>query len=74
MRLHRRKAKAIPILDRLERLIIAWEAGQRPSSGLIGAAQYTRKIFQSLRTYTTNGRIPVDNNDLERLWLRPVHE
>jgi hypothetical protein len=67
VRLRRRQTEAIPILDRLETLIIAWEADQRPSSGLFGAAQYTRKIFQNLRTYTTDGRIPIDNNDLERL-------
>jgi len=67
----RRQTEAIPILDRLETLITAWEADQRHSSGLYGAAQYTRKIFQNLRTYTTDGRIPIDNNDLERQWRQP---
>ncbi len=66
-----RQAEAIPILDRLEALIKAWEADQRHSSGLYGAALYTRKIFQNLRTYTTDGRIPIDNNDLERQWRQP---
>jgi len=70
-RLHRRQADAIPILDRLETLIKAWEADQRHSSGLYGAAHYTRKIFKNLRTYTTDGRIPIDNNDLERQWRQP---
>jgi len=70
-RLRRRQADAIPILDRLETLIKAWEADQRHSSGLYGAALYTRKIFKNLRTYTTDGRIPIDNNDLERQWRQP---
>jgi len=70
-RLRRRQADAIPILDRLETLIKAWEADQRHSSGLYGAAHDTRKIFKNLRTYTTDGRIPIDNNDLERQWRQP---
>jgi hypothetical protein len=70
-RLRRRKAEAVPILDRLESLIGGWEADQRRSSGLFRASQYTRKIFKNLRTYTTDGRIPIDNNDLERLWRQP---
>ena len=70
-RLSRRQAEAVPILDRLEALIIGWEADQRHSSGLFRAAHYTRKIFKNLRTYTKDGRIPIDNNDLERLWRQP---
>ena len=35
------------------------------------ALHYTRKIFKNLRTYTKDGRIPIDNNDLERLWRQP---
>jgi transposase len=37
-RLHRRQAEAIPILDRLEQLIIGRESDQRHSSGLYRAA------------------------------------
>ena len=70
-RLSRRQAEAVPILDRLEALIIGWETDQRHSSGLFRAAHYTRKIFKNLRTYTKDGRIPIDNNDLERLWRQP---
>jgi transposase len=70
-RLHRRQAAAIPILDRLEQLITGWETEQRHSSRLYLASHYTRKIFPQLRTYTTDGRIPIDNNDLERLWRQP---
>ena len=70
-RLRRRKTEAIPILDRLEKLITGWETTQRHSSRLYLASHYTRKIFPTLRTYTTNGIIPIDNNDLERLWRQP---
>ena len=71
LRLRRRQAEAIPILDRLEQLITGWEAEQRHSSRLYLASHYTRKIFPQLRTYTTDSRIPIDNNDLERLWRQP---
>jgi transposase len=70
-RLRRRQTEAIPILDRLEKLITGWEADQRHSSRLYMASHYTRKIFPTLRVYTTNGIIPIDNNDLERLWRQP---
>ncbi len=46
-RLRRRQAEAVPILDRLESLIVGWEADQRRSSGLFRASQYTRKIFKN---------------------------
>lgn len=70
-RLRRRQTAAIPILGRLEQLITGWEAEQRHSSRLYQASHYTRKIFPQLRTYTTDSRIPIDNNDLERLWRQP---
>ncbi len=35
------------------------------------ATRYTLKIFPQLRVYTADGRIPIDNNDLERLWRQP---
>ena len=70
-RLRRRQTEAIPILDRLEKLITGWETTQRHSSRLYLASHYTRKIFPTLRVYTTNGKIPIDNNDLERLWRQP---
>lgn len=67
-RLERRQAEAVPVLDRLEALVTAWVATQRPSSGLFRAARYTLKIFPQLRTYTRDGRVPIDNNLLERQW------
>ncbi len=70
-RLARRQTVAAPIMDRLERILVAWRDTLRPSSGLYRASQYTLKIFSQLRIYTTDGRVPIDNNDLERLWRQP---
>ncbi|MBA3937540.1 MAG: IS66 family transposase [Planctomycetes bacterium] len=70
-RLARRKTVAVPIMDRLERILVAWRDTLRPSSGLYRASQYTLKIFSQLRIYTVDGRVPIDNNDLERLWRQP---
>ncbi len=66
-----RQAEAVPVLNRLEALLTEWLASQRPSSGLYRAARYTLKIFPQLRTYTRDGRVPIDNNALERQWRQP---
>jgi transposase len=70
-RQQRRQTDAVPLLNRLEKLLLDWEVTERPSSRLYQAARYTRKIFPPLRTYTTDGRIPIDNNALERCWRQP---
>jgi|GEM_PF-1905654 len=70
-RQQRRQAAAVPVLDRLERLLRGWMATLRPKSLVCIAATYTIKIFPTLRQYTKDGRVPVDNNPLERCW-RPV--
>lgn len=70
-RLRRRQAAAVPVLDRLERLLRGWVVTSRPQSRLRIAATYTLKIFPTLRHYTTDERVPIDNNPLERCW-RPV--
>lgn len=67
----RRQAEAVPVLNRLESLLTRWIGSHRPSSGVWKAARYTLRIFPQLRVYTTDGRIPIDNNDLERLWRQP---
>jgi transposase len=71
-RQQRRHANAVPLLHQLEKLIDEWEITQRPSSRLYHAARYTKKIMPQLRTYTTDGRIPIDNNALERCWRQPA--
>lgn len=67
-RQQQRQTNAVPLLNRLEKRLLSWETTERPSSRLYQAARYTRKILPQLRTYTTDGRIPIDNNDLERCW------
>jgi transposase len=71
VRRNRRQAIAVPILDKLETLLTSWVATERHSSGLYVASNYTLKIFPQLRTYTEDGRVPIDNNDLERNWRQP---
>jgi transposase len=67
----RRQAIAVPLLDKLEALLTTWVTTQRHSSGLYGASAYTLKIFPQLRTYTKDGKVPIDNNALERNWRQP---
>ena len=71
IRRERRQLIAVHILDKLEALLTVWVANQRHSSGLYRASAYTLKIFPQLRTYTKDGRVPIDNNDLERNWRQP---
>ena len=71
-RQQRRQTDAVPLLNRLEKLLLHWETTERPSSRLYQAARYTTKILPQLRTYTTDGRIPIDNNALERCWRQPA--
>jgi transposase len=33
--------------------------------------RYTLKIFPEPRTYTKDGRVPINHNQLERLWRQP---
>lgn len=63
-----RKAHSIGIMDQLEILLDGWIATEVPSSATYIAANYTRKIFPQLRQFTRDGRVPIDNNALERCW------
>ena len=58
-------------LDRLK----DWLAGRvaqsvLPSSKLGGALQYLRNHWDALSVYATDGRLPIDNNQVERLMKR----
>jgi transposase len=56
------------IMDKLETLLHGWTATERPTSATWIASNYTLKIFDQLRTFTRDGRVPADNNALERCW------
>lgn len=59
------------ILDRLaEWLAGPVAASALPSSKLGGALNYVRNHWESLCVYATDGRLPIDNNQVERLMKR----
>lgn len=67
-RLRLRQAEALPILDRMQKRFDAVAPGLRPSSKLAEAVEYVRNRWESLRRCTSDGRIPIDNNLVERLF------
>ena len=67
-RLELRQSAAVPVWNELE----AWldsEAAMRalPKSQLGKAIGYIRNHWKPLQTYLTDGRIPIDNNEVEQL-------
>jgi transposase len=67
-RLRLRMAEAVPILDRMQARFDAVAPELRPSSKLAEAVEYARNRWAALRRYTSDGRIPIDNNVVERLF------
>jgi len=63
-----RKAVSAGVMDKLETLLLGWVAVERPSSATWIAANYTIKIYHQLREFTRDGRVPIDNNAVERCW------
>jgi len=67
-RLRLRLAEATPILDRMQTRFDVVVPELRPSSKLAEAVEYARNRWAALRRYTSDGRIPIDNNVVERLF------
>jgi hypothetical protein len=70
-RLQLRQQKSVPILDEFR----DWLDSQSlalPQSGLGEAIQYTRKHWDSLCLFTTDGDIPIDNNRTENTLRQQV--
>lgn len=67
-RLRQRQRVSVPLMDRLEQLLTGWMTSQRPSSRVGMATRYTLPILGRLRQFTQDGRVPIDNNVLERCW------
>jgi transposase len=65
-RLQLRIAEGLPIVDRLQARFDAVAPELRPSSKLAEAVGYARNRWEALRRFTTDGRIPVDTNEIER--------
>lgn len=63
-----RAAEAPPVWERLRDLVDG-EAAKRllPKDRLAEAFQYLRNHWEALRVYLGDGRVPIDNNDVEQL-------
>ncbi len=63
-----RQAHSVSIMDKMKVLLEGFLATELPSSATWIAANYTLKIYPQLRQFTEDGRVPIDNNALERCW------
>ena len=63
-----REAEARPVLEKIREFLFG-EAYDRalPKSELRAAMNYCRNNWDELQTYVTDGRLPIDNNDVEQL-------
>ncbi len=65
-RLSLRREKSVPLLDAFDTWLKAAEQTALPKSPLGEAISYALNQWESLRLYTTDGDIPIDNNRVER--------
>ena len=61
-----RNAEADPILDRIDAYLTDLKPRVLPKSALAKAVTYARNQWEALRSYTTGGRLTIDNNTAER--------
>jgi len=66
-----RQAEALPILARMKARFDEVRPTLRPTARLAEAIDYMLNRWDAFVRYTNDGRIPIDNNVIERL-LRPV--
>jgi transposase len=66
-----RQAEALPILARMKARFDEVRPTLRPTASLAEAIDYVLNRWDAFVRYTQDGRIPIDNNVIERL-LRPV--
>ena len=66
-----RQAEALPILARMKARFEEVRPTLRPTAKLAEAIDYVLNRWDAFVRYTEDGRIPIDNNVIERL-LRPV--
>jgi transposase len=66
-----RQAEALPILARMKARFDEVRPTLRPTAKLAEAIDYVLNRWEAFVRYTSDGRIPIDNNVIERL-LRPV--
>ena len=64
---HRQKY-ALPILEVIKKYVDSLTDSEvLPKSDLAGALGYLRNNWEALKTYTSHGQIPIDNNRVEQL-------
>lgn len=66
-----RQQKAVPILEELGRWMKKEYMGVLPKSTIAGALAYSINRWDKLSLYTTDGKLQIDNNPVERS-IRPV--
>ena len=67
-RLALRQRESVPLLNRIRTLLDSDECARvLPKSVFAEALGYMRNHWQALLLYTTNGLLPIDNNDVEQL-------
>ncbi len=66
-----RQAEALPILAKMKARFDEVRPTLRPTAKLAEAIDYVLNRWEAFVRYTSDGRIPIDNNVIERL-LRPV--
>jgi transposase len=65
-----RQQHSVPLLEAFKKWLDEQAPLVLPESLLGKAISYTRNQWQYLSRYVTDGRVGVDNNVLERLWIR----
>ena len=65
------REKALPIIEGLKKWMIATKSGVLPKSPMGKAIDYTLPRIETLKVYTTDGKLQIDNNLTENA-IRPV--
>ncbi len=66
-RLELRQRESVPLMHRLRKLLDSEEAGKvLPKSRFGKALGYLRNHWSAFQVYLQDGRVPIDNNDVER--------
>lgn len=68
-----RQAESRPIIDRIGAILTHWKKRRRhlPKSQMGKAIDYTLTVWDGLRVYLEDGRVEIDNNEVENA-IRPT--
>jgi len=67
-----RQEHAPPIMDALKAIFETWRDTEPPSSPLVTAARYALNQWDALQHYLQDGRLAIDNNNVEAAIRRPA--